>query len=58
MRICSTEHVDTVKGSAKPSSSWKMIIFTLFGVIAVILCAVVGYIVYDKSRQASRKRFY
>jgi len=56
--ICVTERVDDVKGSAKHSSGWKIAGFVVLGMIAVGLCAVIGYVVYTKMQQTSRKRFY
>jgi len=55
---CATDRVEDVQGSAKHTSVWKIIGFMVLGLIAIGLLGVVGYIVYTKSQQTSRKRFY
>jgi len=56
--ISVTDRVDDGKGSAKHTSGWKIAGFVVLGMIAVGLCAVVGYVVYTKMKETSRKRFY
>jgi len=56
--VCLTDRVDDEKGSVKSMSGWKIVGFIVFGLIAVGLCAVLGYVVYTKTQQPSRKRFY
>ena len=56
--VCVTERVEDVKGSLKPAGSWKTTVIIVFAVIAVSLCALIGYVIYVKSQQTSRKRLY
>lgn len=55
---CATARVDDVKGAGKTTSGWKIAGFIVLGITVIGVCVVVGYIVYSKSQQTSRKRFY
>jgi mannose-binding lectin 2 len=37
---------------------WKMIFIVVIAIVGVIICGMVGYILYSKSQENSRKRFY
>lgn len=39
-------------------SGWKLLVIIVLGIIGLGVCAVVGFIVFGKNSDYSRKRFY
>jgi len=57
--FCSTDHIDDPKGSYMLSrlTGWKATVIIVLAIIGLIVCGMVGYIMYNKSQQNS-KRLY
>ncbi|CAM9375667.1 vesicular integral-membrane protein VIP36-like isoform X1 [Lampetra fluviatilis] len=51
---------DDSTGSARtaPMSGWRLFLLLLCALLAVVVCAVVGLLIYQRRQEHSRKRFY
>ncbi|XP_013381018.1 vesicular integral-membrane protein VIP36 isoform X1 [Lingula anatina] len=54
------DHVDDAKGAfmLNSLSGWKLLVVIILIIIGIGVCLMVGFIIFQKSQENSRKRFY
>jgi len=52
------DHVDDPKLWTSRLTGWRLIVFLAVGTVAVVVCAMIGYIIYSQTNDRSRKRLF
>jgi len=53
-----SDHVDDPKLWTSQLSGWRLVLFLVVGVVALVGCAMIGYIIYSQTSDQSRKRLF